>query len=178
MSESRPFDEEPEPFDEEPEGVSAQATAGSEAEPEGVAPEGGEADEGGFDRRTTPEEVADTAREFVAGLLEALGIPADVAASAEGDRALVEVTGDDLGVLIGRRGQTLDALQEVTRTAVQRRLRSRLQGPAPGVAGGVRPGHGRAGEGARHRDRARAHERLRAQDRPRRRGRRRRRLQF
>ena len=31
------------------------------------------------------------------------------------------------GVLIGRRGQTLDALQELARTAVQRRLRSRVR---------------------------------------------------
>jgi spoIIIJ-associated protein len=43
------------------------------------------------------------------------------------ERVIVEVTGEDLGVLIGRRGQTLDALQELTRTAVQRRLRARVR---------------------------------------------------
>lgn len=74
-----------------------------------------------------PSEVAEVGREFVEGLLEAMGLEAEVAVSAEDDRALVEVSGPDLGVLIGRRGQTLDALQELTRTAVQRRLRARVR---------------------------------------------------
>lgn len=74
----------------------------------------------------SPEAVADTARQFVEGLVTAMGLEAEVSASVADRRALVEVSGDDLGVLIGRRGQTLDALQEVTRTAVQRRLRSRV----------------------------------------------------
>ena len=75
----------------------------------------------------TPEEVAETARDFVAGLLETMGLEAEVETSTEGDSAFVEVNGDELGILIGRRGQTLDALQELTRTAVQRRLRSRVR---------------------------------------------------
>ncbi|MGH2735650.1 MAG: protein jag, partial [Actinomycetota bacterium] len=61
------------------------------------------------------------------GVLEAMGMEADVSTRLEGERVVVDVTGDDLGVLIGRRGQTLDALQEVVRTAVQRRLRSRVR---------------------------------------------------
>lgn len=85
------------------------------------------ADEGEEREPATPQEVADTATEFLGGLIEAMGLEAKVTASVEDDRALVEVSGDDLGVLIGRRGQTLDALQELTRTAVQRRLRSRAR---------------------------------------------------
>ena len=73
------------------------------------------------------DDIAATAREFVSGLLEAMSLEATVDASVEPDRAVIEVNGADLGVLIGRRGQTLDALQEVTRTAVQRRLRSRVR---------------------------------------------------
>jgi spoIIIJ-associated protein len=75
----------------------------------------------------SPDEVATTAKEFVAGLLEAMGLSGEVGTSVEGPTAHVDVTGDDLGTLIGRRGQTLDALQEVTRAAVQRRLRSRVR---------------------------------------------------
>ena len=74
-----------------------------------------------------PAEVADVAAEFVAGLLDAMGIDAEVATRVEGETAHVDVSGDGLGVLIGRRGQTLDALQEVARTAVQRRVRSRVR---------------------------------------------------
>lgn len=83
--------------------------------------------EGGAEaeRTTTPEEVAAVAQEFVEGLIEAMGLTAEVATRTEGRRAYVDVTGEDLGLLIGRRGQTLDALQEVVRTAVQRRLRAR-----------------------------------------------------
>ena len=40
---------------------------------------------------------------------------------------MVDVTGEDLGALIGRRGQTLDALQDLTRAAVQRRLKARAR---------------------------------------------------
>ena len=74
-----------------------------------------------------PEDVAATATEFLEGLMKAMGLEAEVAARVEGESAVVDVTGGNLGVLIGRRGQTLDALQELARTAVQRRLRSRAR---------------------------------------------------
>lgn len=75
----------------------------------------------------TPEEIAEVGRDFVQGLVAALGVTAEVAATTEDDTAFIEVTGEDLGALIGRRGQTLDALQELARTAVQRRLRARVR---------------------------------------------------
>jgi spoIIIJ-associated protein len=74
-----------------------------------------------------PEEVAATAAEFLDGLMKAMGLEAEVNVRVENEGALADVTGDNLGVLIGRRGQTLDALQELARTAVQRRLRSRAR---------------------------------------------------
>lgn len=75
----------------------------------------------------TPEAVAETATEFLSGLLGAIGLEAQIDATVEGSSAFVDVTGDSLGILIGRRGQTLDALQELARTAVQRRLRARVR---------------------------------------------------
>lgn len=75
----------------------------------------------------TPESVAETAQEFLGGLITAMGLEAEVVATPARERVVVNVTGDDLGVLIGRRGQTLDALQELTRTVVQRRLRARVR---------------------------------------------------
>jgi spoIIIJ-associated protein len=74
-----------------------------------------------------PEVVAEAARDFVAGLLEAADLDAEVLSSVEGGSAVVEVTGEAMGVMIGRRGQTLDAVQELTRTAVQHRLRARVR---------------------------------------------------
>ncbi len=75
----------------------------------------------------SPDDVASTGREFLSGLLEAMGLEAEVESSIDGESVSLEVAGADLGVLIGRRGQTLDALQELTRTAVQRRLRARVR---------------------------------------------------
>jgi len=93
------------------------------AEPTGAEPEGDdEASE-----PPSPEVTADTAREFVEGVLKAMGLDAEVASSVDEESAFIDVTGESLGVLIGRRGQTLDAFQEIVRTAVQRRLRSRVR---------------------------------------------------
>ena len=79
------------------------------------------------DTEATPEAVAATADEFLRGLVEAMDLEAEVTSRVEEGRALLDVTGRDLGALIGRRGQTLDALQELVRTVVQRRLRSRVR---------------------------------------------------
>ena len=108
--------ENPEALDEQ-EPVDEQAPADNE----------GEAREGDELEPATPEDVAETAKEFLSGLLEAIGLEAEIVTSVEGNSAFVDVTGEALGVLIGRRGQTLDALQELARTAVQRRLRARVR---------------------------------------------------
>ena len=75
----------------------------------------------------TPEEVVTTAVEFMEGLLEAMDLEGEVESSIEDETAFLDVKGEELGLLIGRRGQTLEALQELCRTAVQRRLRSRVR---------------------------------------------------
>ncbi len=103
--------------------------AGAEGAHEVPADAGGAApeEERSEEERPEPQEVADTAREFVTGVLEVMGLQAQVGTSVDAETAQLDVTGEDLGVLIGRRGQTLDALQEVARTAVQRRLRARIR---------------------------------------------------
>lgn len=98
--------------------------------PEPAAEEAHGSAEGGGDdsiEPATPEDVASTAEEFVSGLLTSLELEGSVASTIEGDTASIEVSGESLGGLIGRRGQTLDALQEITRTAVQRRLKGRVR---------------------------------------------------
>ena len=74
----------------------------------------------------TLAQEADEAQVFLRGLLDAFGVGGDLR-SEELDEETVEVgvTGDDLGLLIGPKGQTLTALQELTRTVVQRRLGAR-----------------------------------------------------
>ncbi len=100
-----------------------------EETPQAEAPEEtpqGEAPPGEAQEPASPEEICGVAEEFLKGALESMEIEASVASRIDEGRAILEVSGEKLGVLIGRRGQTLDALQELTRTAVQRRLRSRV----------------------------------------------------
>ena len=71
-------------------------------------------------------EEAAVAQEFLQGLLDAFELDGTIG-SEELDEETIEVavTGDDLGLLIGPKGQTLSSIQELTRTAVQRRLGAR-----------------------------------------------------
>lgn len=69
------------------------------------------------------------AKEFLEGLLATMGIVADVGVK-ELDEETVEVSVNadppsELGVLVGPRGTTLQALQEVTRTVVQSKSAAR-----------------------------------------------------
>lgn len=118
---------------ETPEPTEAEAPEPTDTEIAGAAPEAAEGRDGApgrFDDElepATPEAVAETATEFLSGLLKAIGLEAEIDATVEGNSAFVDVTGESLGILIGRRGQTLDALQELARTAVQRRLRARVR---------------------------------------------------
>ena len=58
---------------------------------------------------------------FLKGLLERMGSDAVPHAWAEeNDTYMVELTGDDLGYLIGRRGDTLDALQHLANYTINR----------------------------------------------------------
>ena len=67
------------------------------------------------------EEQADLAAEFARGLVEAFGAKASVETTVEDeDNVLVEVVGDDLGLLVGQKGATLAAVEELVRTVVQR----------------------------------------------------------
>jgi len=60
-------------------------------------------------------------REFLLDLLDAFGLEGDVVATpAEEGAVELDVTGADLGLLIGPKGQTLQAVQELSRSVLQR----------------------------------------------------------
>jgi spoIIIJ-associated protein len=71
------------------------------------------------------DEEAEAAADLLEGLLDAMDLPGDLRISVQDAHAEVEVIGLEEGVLIGRRGQTLDAVQELVRTAMQRRFERR-----------------------------------------------------
>jgi spoIIIJ-associated protein len=70
---------------------------------------------------------ADVLREFVQTTVELMGIEAHVGASEVGDALRAEISGDDLGLLIGRHGSTIDALQYLAAIVVNGDSRDRRQ---------------------------------------------------
>lgn len=74
------------------------------------------------------EKEGDIAADYLEALLDIAELGGDIDMDVEGDRALVAIVGEDLGQLVGKRGEVLDALQELTRLAVTRETgnRSRL----------------------------------------------------
>ncbi len=64
---------------------------------------------------TGPETVM---AEFVESVLEKMGIEGKVAGTIEGSRITLDVSGPDMGIVIGRRGETLDALQQIAQLYV------------------------------------------------------------
>ena len=67
------------------------------------------------------ETQAELAETFVRGVVRGFGVDATVESSIDDDVIQVRVVGEGLGLLVGPRGVTVDALQELTRTAVQHR---------------------------------------------------------
>ena len=69
------------------------------------------------------DEQAKIATDFLSGFANAVGLKASVASSIKTDDEMLELelNGDDLGLMIGPRGQTMTALQEFIRIVVQRK---------------------------------------------------------
>jgi spoIIIJ-associated protein len=77
--------------------------------------------EDSMEESLTLEQQGEAATEFVAGLVREFGLDADVGfTELDEDTVQVAAVGDDLGLLVGPRGATLSAVQDLTRTFVQR----------------------------------------------------------
>jgi len=123
---------------------SAETAAGTEAdefaEPGETAPpvatelngsdQNGEPDEPADE---SPADVADLEQEgeiaadYVEGLLDIADLDGDIDMDVEGNRAVVSVVGATLDELVGKRGEVLEALQELTRLAVHRQTGERAR---------------------------------------------------
>jgi spoIIIJ-associated protein len=90
--------------------------------PEAIEPENDEAADNLLVRE------GDIAADYLERLLDIVDYDGDIDLDVENDRAVVAIVGSELQALVGPRGETLDALQELTRLAVQQQtgVRSRL----------------------------------------------------
>ena len=70
----------------------------------------------------TPQEVGDAAVSFMNDLVTAFGADGESELTVDGTELDVQVRGDDLGLLVGPGGRTLNAVQDLVRVAAQRRL--------------------------------------------------------
>jgi spoIIIJ-associated protein len=76
------------------------------------------------------EEQADAAADFIDELLSRMEIDAIAEPNAHEGHMYVDIVDgpeDDMSLLIGRHGQTLDAIQEITRIVIGRRLDERVR---------------------------------------------------
>ncbi len=111
-----------------PDRADRRARSTSPTETDDDAEAGGRAEERPPSRQDRLENEGDIAADYLEELLDIADLDGDLDMDVEGDRASVSIVGADLAQLVGRDGEVLDALQELTRLAVYRETgeRSRL----------------------------------------------------
>jgi spoIIIJ-associated protein len=67
---------------------------------------------------SSPSEIQDAVGDLLDLLVEALGLDAEVEVAIDGDTVTGTVVGEDLGLFIGRHGQTIDAVQHLAQRIV------------------------------------------------------------
>jgi spoIIIJ-associated protein len=73
------------------------------------------------------EEDTERAGDFLEGLLDAMDVDGDITTWVDSVGGHIDLEGSDLDVLVGSNGETLDALQELTRLAVLRQAKRRVR---------------------------------------------------
>jgi spoIIIJ-associated protein len=114
-----------------PRSATATLTAGTAAPPAGRSDAGARPPR--REHRDEPVDAelvgADTelAGDFLEGLLDAMDVDGDITTWVDENGGHIELEGEDLDVLVGPNGETLDALQELTRLGVLRQTRRRAR---------------------------------------------------
>ena len=71
--------------------------------------------------------IADTGKEFLLGMFGKMGLSVQIEKLTTKDKIPFQVHGEDLGILIGKHGQTLDAIQYLTNLVANKEVRRRCQ---------------------------------------------------
>jgi spoIIIJ-associated protein len=93
------------------------------------------------DNDTTANDVAERATDFLMGVLERMGIAADIDVNESDDRIVLEIQTGDPEQVIGRKGQVVDALQHLVSKVVYRERAGEKGKPIVVDAGGYRAKH-------------------------------------
>lgn len=86
----------------------------------------------------TREDLAEKASEFLLGVLERMGVTADIDIKDDEDKTTLEIQTKDTEVVIGRRGVVMDALQHLVNKVVYRDRTGDRAKPLVVDAGGFR----------------------------------------
>jgi spoIIIJ-associated protein len=86
-------------------------------------------------------DVAERACDFLMGVLERMGITADIDVSEAGDRIVLDIQTADPEIVIGRKGQVVDALQHLVSKVVYRERAGERGKPIIVDSGGYRDKH-------------------------------------
>ena len=84
------------------------------------------------------EDLAEKASEFLLGVLERMGISADIDIKDDTDKTVLDIQTGDTELVIGRRGVVIDALQHLVNKAVFKEKRDEKTKPLVVDAGGFR----------------------------------------
>jgi spoIIIJ-associated protein len=84
------------------------------------------------------EDLAEKASDFLLGMLERMGITADIDIKDDADKTVLEIQTADTELVIGRRGVVIDALQHLVNKAVYKERREEKTKPLIVDAGGFR----------------------------------------
>jgi spoIIIJ-associated protein len=87
---------------------------------------------------TNREDLAEKASDFLLGMLERMGISADIDIKDDNDRTVLEIQTADTELVIGRRGVVIDALQHLVNKAVFKERGTEKGKPLIVDAGGFR----------------------------------------
>ena len=66
--------------------------------------------------------AGDIAKDFVENVLKKLNMAANVDVNCDEDRVNIDISGENMGIIIGRRGETLSSLQYLTNLVVNRKV--------------------------------------------------------
>ncbi len=101
------------------EAVEEAAKEDSAAEKEEARPAGGRK-EREIRPLENPQEAIDKAENFLRDVYSAMGMDVELISNYDGEVLNVQMNGDDMGILIGKRGQTLDSLQYLVSLVVNK----------------------------------------------------------